>query len=417
MATLLIILDGAADRIESELNNSTPLGLANTPNLDFFATNGSTGLLKILPDKMVPQTHTGVLSLLGYDVIKSEITRGPLEALGHYKIVPVGSLCARGNFSSLVNGKIPNRRVNRNLSQDEADELVRFLNKKIKISTGEMITLKSISTYRLSLLIIPDKNKLSGRISNTDPGYATNADFSVPQNNVEFDPIKSFALNNQATSKHTAKIVNEFIEKSYSILSTHPINIERQAKNLLPANYILIRDFGISLPNLPTLKEKYNLSGAYFYELPIELGISKLLGLTPFKINIDSNLVLSYNSLAKMICNAMKKFDFIICHVKGPDEPGHDGDWKLKKQVIEKIDKGLLKYFRKNIDINENIIIVTSDHATPWSLGTHSSDKVPILVCGKNIPKDKTLKFSEEDCSKGKLPIRKAIDLIPKIFI
>ena len=46
----------------------------------------------------------------------------------------------------------------------------------------------------------------------------------------------------------------------------------------------------------------------------------------------------------------------------------------------------------------------------------HSTDKVPVLISGGNIQNDGSTKFDEENASKGKLPIEKAIDIFPYIM-
>lgn len=49
----------------------------------------------------------------------------------------------------------------------------------------------------------------------------------------------------------------------------------------------------------------------------------------------------------------------------------------------------------------EDIVIVTCDHATLCELGIHSSDKVPMLICGRGISADMQAKFLEKDASHG----------------
>ena len=44
---LLVILDGLGDLEIKELNHKTPLEAGNTPNLDYMAKNGKTGLIPV----------------------------------------------------------------------------------------------------------------------------------------------------------------------------------------------------------------------------------------------------------------------------------------------------------------------------------------------------------------------------------
>ena len=55
------------------------------------------------------------------------------------------------------------------------------------------------------------------------------------------------------------------------------------------------------------------------------------------------------------------------------------------------------------IKLEDCIICVTADHATPCNLKAHSADPVPILICGGAIKGDGTLAFSERTATKGSL--------------
>jgi 2,3-bisphosphoglycerate-independent phosphoglycerate mutase len=418
MAYLLVILDGAADCPEAELEGKTPLEIAKTPNLDWIAAHGRSCLVHVLQNNKVPQSHTGVLSLLGYDIKSEHVARGPIEAIGYYSYsqLPKGALSARCNFASLVNGRITDRRVCRDISQNEADTLTRHVVESVKLESNLQFQLTSISTYRLSLVIYPGDRELSYQISNTDPGYTVNADYSVPQRDKTFSVVWAKALNESKDSHFTARIINDFTRQSHKVLSQHPLNKLRETKGKLPANFILARDFGIGLPGFEKISEKYALSSTYIYELPVELGLAKLLDMDYVKVPVNSCGNADYIRLAEVISSEMNKYDLVVCHVKGPDEPGHDGDWKAKLDILEKIDRLLLSPIRTSFDFSKDIIIVTSDHATPWSMGTHTADKVPVIIAGKNISPDKVQSFSEKACLPGGMGLYYAHQIIPYIM-
>ena len=69
-----------ADWPLEELGNKTPLQVAHSTNLDYLAQNGSTGLVKTIPDKMQPGSDIGNLAALGYDPKECFSGRAPLEA-------------------------------------------------------------------------------------------------------------------------------------------------------------------------------------------------------------------------------------------------------------------------------------------------------------------------------------------------
>ena len=102
----------------------------------------------------------------------------------------------------------------------------------------------------------------------------------------------------------------------------------------------------------------------------------------------------------------MKEFDGLYIHIKGPDEPAHDGDFKSKKESIELIDEAFFGRLLPKIDLNETIIAITADHSTPCPLKAHSDDPVPLLVVGGGVSSDGLEAFSEtlaQKCSLGEL--------------
>ncbi len=417
MAYLLVVLDGAADRPEAELDGLTPLEKAKTPHLDRFALEGINGEIAVLKGGRVPQTHTGVLALLGYDLEPKRLPRGPIEALGHFGKSDSlqGALCARANFATVKDSRIVSRRVCRDLTQSESEILVDHVRSEVSGAIENAFWLKSISTYRLSLVFHAGRITLCSSISNTDPGYALNADYSVPQRDKEFPIASPRALDGSPEAQETAKLVSDFSALSHVALRSHPINLERERNGAPPANYIIIRDFGIGIPEVQSFREKHGLTASYIYQLPIERGLAQLLGMEHVSPLRKDSEEAELKHLADLLLEHSEEKEFVVLHVKGPDEPAHDGDWREKRRILESIDHNLFGELEKRLDYSRNIIIVTSDHATSWSIGTHTSDRVPVLVCGGSLERDEVVRFSERDCRKGSLGISSADQLLIRV--
>ncbi|MFQ5999762.1 MAG: hypothetical protein ACE5J6_03190, partial [Candidatus Bathyarchaeia archaeon] len=104
-------------------------------------------------------------------------------------------------------------------------------------------------------------------------------------------------------------------------------------------------------------------------------------------------------------------------HIKGPDEPGHDGNFNLKTKLIAIVDKHFLGNMLQKIKLEDCVVCVTADHSTPCKLKAHSDDPVPLLISGNKIQGDRIQKFSERECEKGKLGIiERGIELMPKLI-
>ena len=112
---LLIVIDGLGDEPISQLKNQTPLEAAKTPNLDFLAKNGISGLvLPWLEKGKLPTSEDTHLALFGYDPKIANPGRGVLEVLGTGQEILPGDVCLRGNFATVDKKmKILDRRAGR----------------------------------------------------------------------------------------------------------------------------------------------------------------------------------------------------------------------------------------------------------------------------------------------------------------
>ncbi len=111
-------------------------------------------------------------------------------------------------------------------------------------------------------------------------------------------------------------------------------------------------------------------------------------------------------------------YDCFYIHIKGPDEPGHDGNFNLKTQLIAAVDKHFVGNMLQKIDLEDHVICVTADHATPCKLMAHSDDPVPLLISGNKIQADRVQRFSEKECKNGELGILlRGTELMPKLIM
>jgi len=79
---MVAVIDGAGDRPDPRVGGVTPLGVANTHNLDMLAKRGDMGLLIPIEKGIAPESDAAVFSLLGYNPMEYRLSRGFVEALG-----------------------------------------------------------------------------------------------------------------------------------------------------------------------------------------------------------------------------------------------------------------------------------------------------------------------------------------------
>ncbi|MFH1972914.1 MAG: alkaline phosphatase family protein [archaeon] len=408
MKTILVILDGAAGLPNKILKNQTALEAADTPNLDYLASHGRTGLIYPVNPTVAPESDVAVTALLGYDPYKYFTGRGPLEAIGAGIELKGNFLALRANFATIQDeDEIIERRAGRTLTTPEAKELEKAINKEVKLPCKFIF--KSTIEHRGVLVL---KGKFSSEITNVDPAYKRIGAFGVAYDNKNPHIQRCMPLKPEA--RIAAAIINEFIENTKEVLKNHPLNKRRKQKNLLPANVVLLRDAGNKLPKLKK-KKKW----AAVCSFPLEKGISKLAGIDvlPFEYppivtrdvykHLYEGLNLTIEKSIKYIRSNIKKYDYFYIHIKETDIPGHDGLPKQKKKMLELIDKDFFAVLRR---MNVRIV-VTCDHTTACSRKRHTYHPVPLLIYDrKNM--DNAERFTEQECRTGSIGRIKGKDLI-----
>jgi 2,3-bisphosphoglycerate-independent phosphoglycerate mutase len=403
------------------LGNKTPLEVAETPNMDSLAKTGKTGLMYSVQKGVAPESDVAVISLLGYDPFKYSTGRGVIEAAGAGLKMKDGDLALRCNFATLGQGKnILDRRVARSLSTEEATELTQAVNKEVKLEAyPATFEFRNTLGHRAVLLIKSKAKPLSSSITNSDPAYTIVNGLGVAKAEVEMVLQTCEPTDNTEAAKVSAALVNEFIEKSHKLWENHPINIKRAAEGKLKANVVLTRDAGHLLPKFFNINERYHVNFACLADMHAERGIAQLAGMDSSLLPPPSgNLQKDCEVRVKALLEALPRHDCFYIHLKGPDEPGHDGNCTLKTQIIAAIDKYFFGPLLKQISLEDNLICITTDHATPCILKVHSDTPVPVLISGDNIiGNGKAIKFCEKECAKGSLgTIERGCELMPKLM-
>ncbi|MEN3001581.1 MAG: 2,3-bisphosphoglycerate-independent phosphoglycerate mutase [Armatimonadota bacterium] len=392
---LLVIGDGMGDRPAAELGNRTPLEAAHTPTMDRLAQEGECGLMDPIAPGIRAGSDTAHLALLGYDPYKVYTGRGPFEALGIGMEVRGGDIALRCNFSTVdEDWRVVDRRAGR-ITQG-TDQLAAVLN-GIEIE-GVQCFFKESVAHRGALVLRGEG--LSPYITDVDP----HAEGEPVAECRPLDP-------NDAVAARTARIVNAFVRLSYERLKEHPINRERVAQGLLPANIVLPRGAGVA-PHLEPFPQRHGVRAVAVVETGLIRGIARFVGMDTLDApgatgGVDSDLM----SIGRTLVQALQQYDFVLCNVKAPDICGHDGNPLQKVEVIERMDAMLrlvLEMAGRNF-----YLALTADHSTPCSVRDHSGDPVPLLIWGPDLRSDEVQAFHERACARGGLGRLRGCDLMP----
>ena len=395
----MVVLDGASDRPDGK--QKTPLEAAATPNLDALVRRGALGSLYTVGKGIAPESDAGVFSLLGYDPLEIHLSRGVVEAIGAGVDFHDGDLALRAGFATVDIDKLVDRRAGRNLSTEEARQLAATVNSEVRLKDETRFQFQATVGHRAVVVFRADSNKFSSEISNFDPAYVRSGKISIAQPGAkEYDIPRCKPLDDSPEAVKSAALVNEFGFKTRQSLDSHPVNLQRRAGGKKPANFVLMRDPGTTKPTVQSFRDKWGLKAAMIADLPAELGIGRLLGMDVREIPPGTSLE-DYRKRAELVLRLAGEYDFVYVHLKGPDEPGHDGLYELKKKRIEEIDSGFFQHLHISAKLQRTVLCVTCDHSTPWRDKGHSDDPVPVLVAGGTVKPDESGRFTETASYRG----------------
>jgi len=386
------------------LAGKTPLGAANTPNLDLLAKNGVMGEVISVGKGIAPESDIAVFNMLGYKFKHDDyVGRGVVEAIGVGIDFKDGDLALRGNFATLNDdGVIIDRRAGRKIEKYDTESIGKELEEKLEFSDENASVIVAPTIDHRLVIRIRNNIPLSSNITNTDPAYVRVAGMGIAKAVADFMKIeKCLPLDQKDNSKITADLVNEFTKKSLDIMKKSKINERRRKEGEKLLNSILLRDAGNRFPEVEPINDLHSLKFSCIVDMPVEIGISEILKMKTY----SAGGLTDYEKKAQVAAKALDEQNAIYVHLKGPDEFGHDGDARGKMKNIEEIDKRFFGTLLNNIDTSKVTVIISADHSTPCIKKGHSDDPVPLLISGDMVPNDNSQRFTEKDAKTGKIGI------------
>lgn len=381
-----------ADWPSHEMSGKTLLQYSNTPNMDRLADLGCCGRLETVAPGFHPGSEVANMSVLGYDLTQVYEGRGVLEAANIGVDLQPGDMALRCNLVC-IGGDILKNHSAGHITTQECEPLIEYLNANLG---NDRIHFYTGVQYR-HLLVVKGGNKY---IDCTPP-------HDVPLK--PFRPMLVKALKPEA--QETANLLNSLILKSQELLAKHPINLKRIAEGKDPANSIWPWSPGYR-PKMRPLSEKYPQikRGAVISAVDLINGIGRYAGLRCISVEGATGLYnTNYEGKVAAALEALRTDDFVYLHIEASDEAGHEGDFKLKQQTIENLDKRVVgPIFEAVKDWDEPVAIaVLPDHPTPCAHRTHTSEPVPFAIYYPGIKADLVHSFDEFSCIDGRYGLLK----------
>ena len=378
MKYIVILGDGMADEPIDALGGKSPLACAETPVMDELASKGEMGMVQNVPAGMAPGSDVANLSVLGYDPAVCYSGRSPLEALSVGVAMEPTDIVLRCNIVTLTE------------EEPYAEKTI------LDHSSGE------ISTADADILM----DAIREAFNSDEFQYYTGTSYrhiTIWKNGTmpQLEPPHDHLTQVIGPYLPQETKLRAMMEKSFDILNTHPLNLERAANGRNKANSLWFWGAGTK-PSLQNFTEKTGLKGAMVSAVDLLKGIAVGAGMKVYQVpgatgSIDTN----FEGKAQAAIDALTKdgCDFVYVHVEAPDEMGHQGLLKEKIQSIEYLDRRLIAPVKKAMeDAGEDFrMLVLPDHPTPIRLRTHTGDPVPYVLYDSTRQRKSIQKYTEAE--------------------
>ncbi|MCL1978044.1 MAG: 2,3-bisphosphoglycerate-independent phosphoglycerate mutase [Candidatus Bathyarchaeota archaeon] len=387
-----------ADQPLQKLNFKTPLEVASCQSMNKLAHIGASGLLDPIAPGIAPGSDAANLTLLGYNPWLVCKGRGPFEAAGAGLQLKHDDLAFRCNFATVDDNLcLVDERAGRIGAEAKAlGETIEQI--QLKVNSDVEVHFKQALGFKAALVLRGDK--LSSKVTTILPKVGTPVVAITP-------------LDNSFEAKHTADVLNEFIQLTNQTLKQHPINTKRRANNQRPANAVLPWS-GSKKPEMASFQEKYGLRATCVAAASLIKGIGKFSGMDVPDVQgatgeLDTDTLAKADAALTALENGN---DFVYVHVEAPDEASHDGDVMGKIAIIQKID-ALVGRILNKVNLADTVVILVPDHATSCKTRAHTGDAVPVCFAGINVISDGVNIYSERSAYKGGLNRISGKDIMP----
>jgi 2,3-bisphosphoglycerate-independent phosphoglycerate mutase len=395
MKYVILVGDGMGDYPLAELGGKTPLEAAPTPNLDRLAGRGELGCARTIPPGMEPGSDIANLAIMGYDPARYHTGRAPLEAAALGVALSPREVAFRCNLVTLrqePGGLYMEDYSAGHIGNDEARELIAALEAALG---GEGRRFYPGVSYRH--LLVWAAGDAAWRTypphdwSGKEVGHLTAAGPETP--------------------------LWDLVRASWPVLADHPVNRRRAAAGKKPATSIWLWGQGRP-PQIPTLKERFGLSGAVISAVDLIRGIGKYAGLEPILVpGATGFLDTNYAGKVAAALTALKERDLVFVHVEAPDEAGHSGELQLKLQAIQDFDARVVGPLMAGLkDLGDHRVLVLCDHFTPISVRTHTPEPVPFVLYDSRGSQNQTRPYTEAAAQAAGLLLEQGADLLPRLL-
>jgi 2,3-bisphosphoglycerate-independent phosphoglycerate mutase len=383
---VIVLLDGLADRAHDSLGGRTANEVADTPNLDRLAAEGSNGVLFSLGPGRAPSSELAHWRILGYSAEEFP-GRAVFEAVGVGQPVDPDHVFAYAALrpAEVRDGELwLTGRPRHGEDEEEARRLVESCDGLEIDGLGF-----SLAHTRRGEAVLRIEGGADDRITDTDAFFRDRHPVLRPRAQVpEAEPTA------QAVERWTRAVIERLEGERF--------------------NVITLKWWGRPRP-VPTFEQRHGLRGTFVAESAFLRGLAGTIGLAavdePESDDPAADLRLRLNRVEERLGAGD---DFVFVHLKATDMAGHTKDPAVKQATIEALDTELE---RLHAVAERAIVAVTGDHATPtYPDVIHSGDPVPFVLNGPGVRADAVESFGELQAAAGILGHLRGEDVMPVLL-
>lgn len=398
MKYVIIHGDGMADWPCEELGGKTPLETARKPNMDLIATRGTLGLVATIPPGMPAGSDVGTMTMLGYDPARFHTGRAPIEAASQGIALAPDDIVFRMNLVTIsdeAGQPIMADFTSGHITSDEGAAIVASL--QAALSRDRIEFFNGVSYRHLMVW----REGIGGtRLT--------------PPHDITGKPIAAHLPAGEGAEK-----LNKLMRDAAEILQGHPVNQARREAGKSAATSVWFWGQG-KRPAVPTLKDRFKVSGSVISAVDLVNGLGRLAGLEVITVpGATGFLDTDYAAKGRYGIEALKRSDFLLLHIEAPDEAGHMGRADLKTEAIERIDELILGPMLAQLpSLGEYALLLMPDHATPSKLKTHSNEPVPFAMLNSRSAGGGTSarRYTEAEASRTGVTVKRGHQLIEALF-
>jgi len=328
MKYLILHAQGFADVPKSDLDGRTPLEAAGTPNMDRLAGEGELGVAILPTDGPQGGADVVPVALLGYDPKKVYPGPAPFEAIGLGIAVGEQDVVYRCNLVTLRSGNKKPRDLKKLLPTAVMEEAAVCLDvedaRECIDAINEQLGSETIQFY-------PGPG---------DRHFMVWVNGKAKTTCVNPEEILNRTIGEALPSGDGADILRKLMDASIVILSSHPINDQREEAGLKPINAMWLWGQGRS-PHLTPLTEERQITGSVTAMSALHRGVAMAAGLEGIDVAAEAE-PLDFRTQAEVAVRELGKKDLVYVHSAVTNANAQRDDGKAKVSAIEDYDRHLV---------------------------------------------------------------------------